>query len=65
MTDQTLQELWKIKDDIAKEHNYDVDSLVGYLRSKHSAGAASTPRPDQREGGDRPRFRVLPRGRST
>jgi hypothetical protein len=38
MTDQTLKELWKIKDDIAKEHGYDLDSLVRYLRSKHTAG---------------------------
>lgn len=47
MTDQTLKELWKIKDDIAKEHGYDLDSLVRYLRSKHTAGDASASRSDR------------------
>ena len=50
MTDQTLRELWKIKDDIAKEHGYDLDSLVRYLRSKRTAGDARASRSDQRGG---------------
>lgn len=29
MIDPTLQELWETKDQIAKEHNYDLDRLVG------------------------------------
>nr|VFK48179.1 MAG: hypothetical protein BECKTC1821E_GA0114239_11052 [Candidatus Kentron sp. TC]VFK50709.1 MAG: hypothetical protein BECKTC1821D_GA0114238_111718 [Candidatus Kentron sp. TC]VFK59831.1 MAG: hypothetical protein BECKTC1821F_GA0114240_10382 [Candidatus Kentron sp. TC] len=34
MTDEILRELWQIKDGIAKEHNYSLDALVSYLRSK-------------------------------
>lgn len=34
MIDQTLKDLWKIKDNIAKEHGYDLDALVSYLQSK-------------------------------
>jgi len=35
MIDTTLQELWAIKDSIAKKHGYDLDSLVHYLREKY------------------------------
>jgi len=31
MIDATLQELWTIKDGIAKEHAYNLDKLVHYL----------------------------------
>jgi hypothetical protein len=34
MIDQTLNDLWETKDNIAKEHAYDLDALVLYLRSK-------------------------------
>jgi hypothetical protein len=34
MTDEIIKELWKIKDDIAKECGYDVKSLVAYLKTK-------------------------------
>ena len=34
MTDEIISELWKIKDNIASEHNYDLNSLVTHLRSK-------------------------------
>nr|VFK45968.1 MAG: hypothetical protein BECKTC1821D_GA0114238_10276 [Candidatus Kentron sp. TC] len=34
VTDEILRELWQIKDRIAKEHNYSLDALVSYLRSK-------------------------------
>jgi len=34
MIDQTLNELWEVKDNIAKENKYDVDNLVSYLRLK-------------------------------
>ena len=34
MTDEIIKELWEIKDNIAKEHEYDLDSLVAYLQTK-------------------------------
>ena len=33
MTDEIIKELWQIKDNIASEHNYDLDALVIHLRS--------------------------------
>ncbi|CAD7847723.1 MAG: hypothetical protein [Olavius algarvensis Gamma 1 endosymbiont] len=33
MADEIIEELWKIKDDIAREHDYDLDTLVADLRS--------------------------------
>ena len=38
MIDATLQELWAIKDSIAKEHDYDLDTLVDYLKEKYQFG---------------------------
>lgn len=35
MIDATLQELWTIKDGIAKEYAYDLDKLVHYLKEKY------------------------------
>ena len=37
MIDATLQELWAIKDNIAKEHAYDLDNLVDYLNGKYQS----------------------------
>lgn len=34
MIDKTLRTLWQTKDDIAKEHGYDLDALVAYLQTK-------------------------------
>nr|VFK52225.1 MAG: hypothetical protein BECKTC1821D_GA0114238_11595 [Candidatus Kentron sp. TC] len=34
MTNEILRELWQIKDRIAEENNYSLDTLVSYLRSK-------------------------------
>lgn len=33
MSDEIIEELWRIKDEIAREHGYDVGSLA-YLQSK-------------------------------
>ena len=33
MADEIIEELWKIKDDIAREHGYDIRRLGAYLRS--------------------------------
>ncbi len=38
MIDETLQELWSVKDNLAKEHAYDLDSLVDYLKEKYQLG---------------------------
>ena len=32
MTDEIIKELWRIKDDIAREHSDDLDRLVADLR---------------------------------
>jgi len=34
MKDEVIEELWSVKDGLAKEHDYDFDSLVAHLRSK-------------------------------
>jgi len=34
MPDEIIRELWEIKDSIAREHGYDVESLVTHLRSR-------------------------------
>lgn len=34
MADEIIKELWKIKDGIACEHAYNVDSLVAHLKAK-------------------------------
>ena len=33
MADEIIEELWKIKDDIAREHGYDIRRLGAHLRS--------------------------------
>ena len=38
MADEILKELWKIKDDIAKENGYDVKAFVSKLRAKKQEG---------------------------
>ena len=37
MIDETLQELWSVKDNLAKEHAYDLDRLVAYLNEKYQS----------------------------
>jgi len=34
MPDEILKELWEIKDSIARQHGYNVESLVAHLRSR-------------------------------
>ena len=41
MADEIIEELWNIKDGIAREHDYDVDALVPHL-------TAFAPSPGQR-----------------
>ena len=37
MNDEILKELWNIKDNIAKEHGYSIDSLAEYYLAKQAA----------------------------
>jgi hypothetical protein len=37
MMDKTLKKLWETKDNITKEHDYDMDMLVSYLKSKSTS----------------------------
>ena len=37
MSDKIIEELWRIKDSIAREHGYDIKALVAHLQSKESA----------------------------
>ncbi len=34
MPDEIIKELWQIKDDIAREHGYDIRALVAHLQAK-------------------------------
>lgn len=34
MVDEIIEELWKIKDDIAQEHGLNLDLLVAHLRAQ-------------------------------
>lgn len=34
MTDEIIEELWQIKDGIAREYGYDVDALVAHLKAQ-------------------------------
>ena len=44
MPDEIIEELWKIKDSIAKEHGNDVRKIAAYLQGRkrfdHSCGAS-------------------------
>lgn len=42
MTNEVLFELWATKDNIAKEHDYDIDSLAAYYRHKQDQKTSST-----------------------
>ena len=37
MKNEILEELWKIKDQLAKENDYDIEKLVKRLRAKEKA----------------------------
>ena len=34
MSDEIIKELWQIKDSIAQEHGYDIETLVAHLQTK-------------------------------
>ncbi|MEL6750144.1 MAG: hypothetical protein AAFO09_07650 [Pseudomonadota bacterium] len=37
MTDEIIKELWNIKDDIARQHEYNIDKLSTYYLNEQSA----------------------------
>ncbi len=37
MTDEILEELWATKDNVAKEHGYNIDGLAEYFFQKQSS----------------------------
>ena len=39
MIDEVLQDLWNTKDNIAREHAYDIDKLVAYYQFKQESRA--------------------------
>ena len=34
MPDEIIEELWRVKDELAREHGYDVRALAAYLQNK-------------------------------
>ncbi len=38
MADEIIEELWKVKDGIAREHGHNLDTLVAHLRETKSPG---------------------------
>ena len=34
MADEIIEEVWRVKDEIAREHGYDVDRLAAYCRRR-------------------------------
>lgn len=34
MPDEIIEELWQIKDNMAREHGYDIDAFVTHLQSR-------------------------------
>ena len=34
MTDEIIEELWQVKDNLAKQFNYDIDALAAELRRR-------------------------------
>ena len=56
MTDEILRELWQVKDRIAEENNYSLDTLVSYLRSKSGDALFQG---DETESGDQSMKAIL------
>ena len=42
MSDEIIQEIWKIKDEIAKECGYNLEQLVSRLRQKEKMASSPT-----------------------
>lgn len=48
MPDEIIEELWKIKDSMAREHGNDVRKLAAYLRERHTSESMERPEGDIR-----------------
>ena len=38
MADEIIEELWRIKDDMAREHGYDIKRLAAYFQRREREG---------------------------
>ncbi len=47
MADEIIEEVWRIKDEIAREHGYDLDRLGAYFRERERRRAQ---REEERSG---------------
>ena len=61
MADEIIKELWRIKDDMAREHGYDIDRLAAYFRRRErerearearAAGGSEPESVDGRQAGE-------------
>ena len=55
MSDQIIEELWQIKDSIAREHDYDIESLVAHLQTKQRPAESASCGSERPEADRRPR----------
>ena len=53
MTDEVLQELWNAKDNIAKEHAYDIDNLVAFFQFKSKSRVKTNTQDNLKKKADR------------
>ena len=51
MADEIIEELWRIKDEMAREHGYDVRRFAAYIRSREREREAREARA-AKEGGE-------------
>lgn len=51
MADEIIRELWRIKDEIAQEHGYNLDALVAHLRRENLRAGRAVVEPDSRRRG--------------
>ena len=42
MSDKIIEELWQIKDSIAREHRYDIEALVVHLQNQKAPGRSAS-----------------------
>lgn len=51
MADEIIEEVWRVKDEIAREHGYDIDRLAAYFRRRGREREAREARA-AKEGGE-------------
>lgn len=54
MSDDIIKELWEIKDSVAREHGYDIDRLVAYVRTRQPKDHPVVDLRSVREGSTKP-----------